>query len=121
MTVTFGQIGLGPGSATVRDVWERSNLGSCTGSFTTSVPAHGLVFLRVVGQDLPLATGFLSDQSWTYVTNGFGPPSRDRSNVESGANDGATITLGGTTFAKGLGVHSPSSIEFRPDGACSTF
>ena len=121
MTVSFAQIGLASGSATVRDVWARANRGTWSGSYSVGVPSHGIALLRIVGQDPPLATGFLSDQTWTYVTSGFGPPSRDRSNGESGASDGNTITLGGTTFAKGLGVHSPSSIEFRPGGNCSSF
>ena len=121
MTVSFAQIGLAPGAATVRDVWARSNRGTFSNSFTTSVPSHGIALLRIVGTDAPLATGFLSDQPFTYVASGFGPVSRDRSNGATGASDGATITLNGTTFAKGLGVHAPSSIEFRPDGKCSSF
>jgi alpha-galactosidase len=121
MTVTLAQIGLAPGSATVRDVWARADRGTVTGSFSTSVPSHGIAVLRIVGQEPPLVTGFLSDQATTYVASGFGPISRDRSNGESAAGDGATITLNGTTFAKGLGVHAPSSLEFRPNGRCSTF
>ena len=121
ITASFAQIGLTAGSASVRDVWARANLGTATGSFSTSVPSHGIALLRIVGQDLPLVTGFVSDQAFTYVANGFGPVSRDRSNGESAANDGKTITLNGTTFAKGLGVHAPSSIELRPNGRCSSF
>lgn len=121
MTVDFAQIGLASGSATVRDVWARSNLGTFNNSFTTSVPSHGIALLRIVGQDMPLVSGFLSDQAFSYVANGFGPVSRDRSNGGTGASDGSTITLNGTTFAKGLGVHAPSSIEFRPNGRCSSF
>jgi alpha-galactosidase len=121
MTVSFTQIGLAAGTATVRDVWARANRGTFNNSFSVSVPAHGIALLRIVGRELPLTTGFLSDQSWAYVASGFGPPSRDRSNGETAANDGATLTLNGTAFAKGLGVHSPSSISFRPNGTCSSF
>jgi alpha-galactosidase len=121
MTVTFAQIGLVSGSATVRDVWARANLGTFNNSFSTSVPAHGIALLRIVGRDLPLVTGFLSDQSSVYVASGFGPISRDRSNGGTGAGDGAPITLNGTTFSKGLGVHAPSSIALRPNGRCSSF
>src|ERR1044071_823318 len=121
MTVSFTQIGLTTGSATVRDVWARADRGTFSNSFTTSVPPHGIAFLRIVGQDPPLGTGFLSDQTMTYVANGFGPISRDRSNGETGASDGRTITLNGATFAKGLGVHAPSSIEFHPNGRCTSF
>ena len=121
MTVSFAQIGLAPGSAAVRDVWSRSDLGRFTTSFSASVPSHGIALLRIVGQDVPLTTGFLSDQAFAYVASGFGPVSLDRSNGESAANDGNPITLNGAAFAKGLGVHAPSSIEFRPGGRCSRF
>jgi alpha-galactosidase len=121
MTVNFTQIGLRPGTATVRDVWARADRGTFTNSFSASVPSHGIALLRIVGQDPSLTTGFLSDQVMTYVASGFGPISLDRSNGDSAAGDGRTITLDGATFAKGLGVHAPSSIEFRPAGRCSNF
>jgi alpha-galactosidase len=121
MSVTFAQIGLASGAATVRDVWARANLGTFNNSFSTTVPSHGIALLRIVGRDMPLASGFISDQPAAYVTSGFGPISLDRSNGGTGANDGATITLNGTSFAKGLGVHAPSSIDLRPNGRCSSF
>jgi alpha-galactosidase len=121
MSVTFAQIGLASGAATVRDVWARANLGTFNNSFSTTVPSHGIALLRIVGRDMPLVSGFVSDQPAAYVSSGFGPISLDRSNGGTGANDGATITLNGTTFAKGLGVHAPSSIDLRPNGRCSSF
>jgi alpha-galactosidase len=48
ITVTFAQIGLGTGTATVRDLWQHSDLGTFSGSYTaTSVPSHGVVVLRI--------------------------------------------------------------------------
>jgi alpha-galactosidase len=48
ITVTFSQIGLGTGTATVRDLWQHSDLGTFSGSYTAaSVPSHGVVVLRV--------------------------------------------------------------------------
>ena len=49
------------------------------------------------------------------------PVERDRGNGESGATDGLTITLNGTTFAKGLGVHALSDVRFPLNGTCSWF
>ena len=49
---------------------------------------------------------YLSDLPWTSMINGWGPAERDRSNGELGASDGATLTLNGVTYAKGLGVHA---------------
>jgi len=66
-------------------------------------------------------TTYMSDMSWTGEINGWGPPERDRSNGEIGANDGQTITIGGVTYTKGLGVHADSQLRFQLNGRCSTF
>ncbi|HEX3336664.1 MAG TPA: NPCBM/NEW2 domain-containing protein, partial [Jatrophihabitans sp.] len=46
---------------------------------------------------------------------------RDRSNGETGATDGHTITIGGQTYAKGLGAHAPSEVDVYVGGQCSSF
>jgi len=51
---------------------------------------------------------------------GWGPVEKDRSNGESAAGDGSTITLTGTPYAKGLGVHAASDVRFAISG-CSRF
>ncbi|MDX1961511.1 MAG: PQQ-dependent sugar dehydrogenase [Pirellulales bacterium] len=54
---------------------------------------------------------FVSDLPFVGTpTNGWGPVERDRSNGETGATDGNTITLNGRTYAKGLGVHSNGEV-----------
>jgi alpha-galactosidase len=48
MSVTWTQIGLKAGVATVRDLYQQQDLGSSTDSYTaTSVPSHGIVMLKV--------------------------------------------------------------------------
>lgn len=69
----------------------------------------------------PATTGFLSDQSWVSATNGWGPVERDRSNGETGAGDGRTLTIGGVTFAKGLGVHAASEVRYALAAGCTSF
>ena len=59
---------------------------------------------------------YLSDLDWTSMTNGWGPAENDRSNGELGASDGHTLTLNGTTYAKGLGVHFQSPTCATPWG-----
>lgn len=54
-------------------------------------------------------------------TNGWGPVERDRSNAEAGAGDGRTITMRGLTYAKGLGVHAPSTVTLAPGGKYTQF
>jgi len=121
MTVTLAQIGLRAGSATARDLWAHSDLGTFQDTFTTSVPAHDVVALRVVGVEPPqppAGKSFLSDLPWIYAANGLGPVDRDQSNSASGATP---LSLRGTTYAKGIGVAGPSSVVIRLKRACTTF
>jgi alpha-galactosidase len=45
-TIKFSDIGLSQ-QATVRDLWAKKDLGSFHDSFTTDVPEHGVVFVRI--------------------------------------------------------------------------
>jgi len=121
ITVTWSDIGLATGSATVRDLWARADRGTFTNGYSVSVPSHGLAFLRIAGSDRTAIDGFLSDLPWTYMANERGPVERDSSNGDAGAGDGQPLRLDGVTYAKGLGASAPSAIEFRLNGACSTF
>jgi len=116
ITVNWTDIGLLAGSATVRDLWAGANLGAFTNSFTTNVPAHGVVVLKVVGTapSLPvLGTNYLSNLQRVY---GYGAAP---SNNESAG--GSPITLNGKTYTQGLGVHSFSGLEYRLGGVASRF
>ena len=65
---------------------------------------------------------YLSDLPFVGTPiNGWGPVERDRSNGEQGSTDGNTLTLNGTTYAKGLGVHSASEIVFDLQGQYDRF
>ena len=119
MSVRFTDIGLLDGSATVRDLWARTDLGAFASTYEVSVPAHATALLRIVGSEPTLVTGYLSDQTWTYAANELGPVERDMSNGDTGANDGGPLTIRGKTYAKGLGVHAPAAVEFRANGSCS--
>jgi alpha-galactosidase len=49
ISVTWSQIGLPAGSATVRDLYAQKDLGTSSDSYTaTSVPMHGVVMLKIV-------------------------------------------------------------------------
>ena len=69
----------------------------------------------------PSGSPYLSDLSWTYADNGWGPVEKDMSNGERAAGDGHTITLNGVTYAKGLGTHAPADVRYYLGGACTTF
>ncbi len=68
-----------------------------------------------------LTTGYLSDQQWTYASNGWGPIERDKSNGEQLAGDGRTLSINGKIYAKGLGVHADSAIKYILGAGCTRF
>jgi alpha-galactosidase len=48
VTVQFSALGIPASAATVRDLWNHSDLGSFNGSYTASaVPSHGVVLLKI--------------------------------------------------------------------------
>ncbi|MEU8956442.1 NPCBM/NEW2 domain-containing protein [Streptomyces sp. NPDC048518] len=66
----------------------------------------------------PSGTSSLGDQPWLSATNGWGPVERDTSNGEQEAGDGNPLTIGGTVYEKGLGVHAESAVEYYTGAAC---
>lgn len=48
IAVSWHEIGLRPDAEpTVRDIWARKGLGSVKGTFSSSVPSHDVVLIRV--------------------------------------------------------------------------
>jgi alpha-galactosidase len=124
ITVSFADIGLGPGDPSVRDLWAHEDLGTFSGGYTAeSVPAHGAVLLKVQGNEPPVPSGsvYVSDLTWTYAANYQGPVERDMSNGATAAADGKTLTVGKKTYDKGLGVSAPSLVIVRLGKACTRF
>jgi alpha-galactosidase len=68
----------------------------------------------------PSGTSYLSDVSWLRASNGWGPVEKDMSNGETAAGDGHPITINGTVYKKGLGVHAPSSVEYYTAKKCTS-
>ncbi|NED12525.1 alpha-galactosidase [Streptomyces sp. SID9124] len=81
----------------------------------TSVPFQAHVVVPP-----PAGGGYLSDLPQLSASNGYGPVEKDTSNGESAAGDGHPLTIGGQVYAKGLGAHAASSVEFYAGGACET-
>src|SRR2546423_1703912 len=69
----------------------------------------------------PPSSGYLSDMSWSSMTNGWGPVEKDMSNGEQAAGDGHPLTLNGAVFAKGLGTHAASDVSYGLGGVCNRF
>ncbi|MFF3394860.1 NPCBM/NEW2 domain-containing protein [Streptomyces sp. NPDC002669] len=78
-------------------------------------------FAAAVMPPPPTGGAWASDLVWLKSTNGYGPAERDRSNGESGAADGRTLTLAGKTYEKGIGTHADSEIEVYLGGRCTAF
>lgn len=79
---------------------------------------------RLLGCTVPATSGdkFLSDLTPVSTpVNGYGPYEKDRSNGQNAAGDGRVLTIGGTTYPKGLGVHAASTLTYDLSGTCSTF
>jgi len=73
----------------------------------------------VVPPPAPTGAAYLSDVPFLSATSLWGPVERDRSNGEQDPADGKPITIRGTVYAKGLGVHAPSDIEYYLGGKCT--
>ena len=69
----------------------------------------------------PAGNDYLSDLTWSSMSNGFGPVEKDQSNGEDAQDDGQTLTLNGTTYAKGLGAHADSDVRYPLSASCTRF
>ena len=59
---------------------------------------------------------YITDLNWTSATNAWGAAEKDLSNGEQATNDGTTITLNGTTYSRGIGVHAASTVTYNLGG-----
>jgi alpha-galactosidase len=122
-----------PGGQTLATTWHIDvPAGTPTGTYPLSGTVtydgqgnHTAVTVPLTGQLVvavppPAGTSYLSDLPWESSSNGWGPVERDSSNGETRAGDGNPITLGGTVYAKGLGVHAPSDVTYYTAGACTS-
>ncbi|WP_432886915.1 NPCBM/NEW2 domain-containing protein [Kribbella sp. CA-245084] len=69
----------------------------------------------------PTGTEYVSDLAFVSTSNGWGPIERDTSNGEQAAGDGLPITLNGTVYPKGVGMHANGSVDLYLGGACTRF
>ncbi|MGO4454110.1 endo-alpha-N-acetylgalactosaminidase family protein [Arthrobacter sp. RAF14] len=66
-------------------------------------------------------TVYASDLPWVSEANGWGPAERDTANGEDSPGDGPALTLDGTRYAKGIGVHADSSVVIDVQKKCTAF
>lgn len=123
VTLGAADLWLAPGLLAARDLWAHANIPGDADTVTVIVPPHDAVALRVTGVEptLPAGEVYLSDLSWTYAVNGFGPVELDTSNGEDLPGDGVPMRLRGGAYDKGVGAHAPSLIRYRLGQRCSRF
>ena len=73
-----------------------------------------------LGTPPPAGTTGMSTLPWILTENGHGPAERDMSNGEGAAGDGHALTVAGTSYPTGFGVHSPSRLRFYLGGRCTS-
>ncbi|MGW3106351.1 ricin-type beta-trefoil lectin domain protein [Streptomyces sp. NPDC001100] len=118
MTVRWADLGLTSAAASVRDVWNGTNAGSFSTSYTTTVPAGDAVLLTVSGTE---ASGATYEDTTTAATPAFtgvtassaGTKLIDVTYANGGSTDRrATIQVGGQyTY----------TVSFPPTGSSSTY
>ncbi|MEU9241931.1 NPCBM/NEW2 domain-containing protein [Streptomyces sp. NPDC048385] len=85
----------------------------------TGVRAESTATVTMTVADPPPAgSSYLSDLPWLSAGNGWGPVERDTSNGETAAGDGHPITIGGVVYAKGLGTHAQSEVDYYTGKTC---
>ncbi|MFC3834264.1 NPCBM/NEW2 domain-containing protein [Deinococcus rufus] len=75
----------------------------------------------LTSQSMKVGQNFLSAARPVSASNGVGPIENDRSNGTAAANDGQPLRVGGQTFARGLGVSAPSSVDYDLGAQCRAF
>ncbi|MFB9907650.1 NPCBM/NEW2 domain-containing protein [Allokutzneria oryzae] len=125
ISTTAVAAGLGnAGSYRLKDLWSKA-VSSTSGAISASVPAHSTVVYRVSRTGAfaapPKGTSQLSSLRPSLSANAWGPVEIDRSNGERPAADGRPLTIGGTKYDRGLGVHARSEVRYYLGGKCSRF
>ncbi|MFE9204555.1 NPCBM/NEW2 domain-containing protein [Micromonospora sp. NPDC007230] len=110
-SLTADRPDLGPVDLTASASWTSRNQvysGTAAGRFTVATAP-------------PAGSSQLSDLTWLYAENGWGPVEKDRSNGETAPGDGKPLTIAGTVYPKGLGTHAPGRIGYFLGSRCSRF
>jgi fibronectin type 3 domain-containing protein len=118
ITCYWTNVGLQAGTATVRDLWAHTNLGTFTNSFTAHVASNSAMMLKIVGAPpvLPvLGTNYLNQLQPVYAYTGWGAITN---NINIAGNP---IKLGGVTYTNGIGVNAFAGLCYDLGAICSRF
>ncbi|CCK26948.1 secreted alpha-galactosidase [Streptomyces davaonensis JCM 4913] len=121
ITTSAAEIGLGGSSSyALKDLWTGTSSTSANGTISGQVPSHGVAMYRVsrTGTNaaaLPAGTHNIADLTWLASSTGWGTIRRNQS------AEGNALTIGGTTYASGVGTHSDSAVHVWLGGECRNF
>ncbi|GIF50111.1 alpha-galactosidase [Asanoa ferruginea] len=126
ISTSAAEVGLGGSTGySLRNLWTGATSTS-TGAISATVAAHGVAMFRVNRSGTLAAapaagTHQVGDLAWLASSNGWGPAERNRANGEQAAADGGTLTINGTSYAKGVGAHADSAVHVYLGRACPLF
>ncbi|WP_323121273.1 NPCBM/NEW2 domain-containing protein [Burkholderia alba] len=122
ISVKWTDLGLRSGIAQVRNLWTQTDGAPAKDQFTASVPANGMVMLKVTGTEngVPAGDSPLVNATPIYTANSFGPVETNMSNGEAAKGDGTPLSIAGVAYKSGFGTNAPSHLAFRLNGACTS-
>ncbi len=97
------------GSATVRDILNKKDLGSFETEFSSNVPSHGVVFIKMVGSKSRLQEVFEAENSWM---NNFNLTVNNQI-VANQAKPAKDATCSGGAKVSYLGKSATNFLEFN--------
>jgi hypothetical protein len=108
MSIKWKELNL-TGAALVRDLWSHTDLGSMDSMYTVSVPSHGVVMLKVTGNQGNLQEVFEAEYAWinnfNLTQNGATMAGQGTVALDSTCSGGAKVCF--------LGNRPDNYIEFR--------
>lgn len=108
MTVKWDELNL-VGSAKVHDLWSHTDLGKKDSMFTATIPSHGVIMLKVVGNQTKLQEVFEAEYSWINNYN----LTQNSANVPNQGSVTIDPTCSGGAKVISLGNNVDNYIEFR--------
>jgi len=105
------------GPARVRDLWSHTDLGTQEAMYTTTVPSHGVVALKVVGSGVKLQEIFEAEYAWMNTFNTYQTSTYPNAGESVIPGQGRPIDNAGNCSGRAkagwLGNGADNYIEFR--------
>ncbi len=97
------------GSATVRDLWKRANLGKMESGYSVTLPSHGVSLIKVAAKKTMLKESFEAEYGWLQNFNKL----KNNALVPGQAKAVVDANCSGRAKATSLGKEADNYLEFR--------